>query len=145
MNSGSIFSFQYAGTPTGGVAVDSGGSATPGTGNNKLTVNGALNINSGSIFAINGTFADYNPAQTYSFLVGSGTTAVAPFSITNPLQFDTNNSVGFTPGVFDLRWNSNGLNVFFNMTPVPEPLFMLLACGGTALGVRWVRRRKQKC
>jgi hypothetical protein len=142
MNAGSRFSFQYAGTPIGGVALDSGGSATPGTGNNKLTVLGALNINSGSIFAINGTFSDYNPAQTYSFLVGSGTTTVAPFTITNPIQFDTTNFVGYTPGVFDLRWNSNGLNVFFNMTPVPEPLHLLLLCGATAVGVRWVRRRK---
>jgi hypothetical protein len=141
MSSGSAHAFQYA-TPVVSAAFDTGGSATPGTGNNLLAVTGTYDVQAGTIFKIAGSFGDFTPGSNYSFLVATGGT-VNPFNfdnVANPSQFDTSAFLGYNSASF-LQWHNVGGSVFFNFTPVPEPLHILLMCGGVTVGVRWWRRR----
>ena len=139
MEAGSIFRFEYAGTPVS-VAVDTGGSATPGAGNDEIAVNGTLNINPNAIFSIAGDFNDYAPGQSYSFLVGTATNTVAAFDITAPAQFDTTGFLNYTTAA--LQWHNVGNNVFFNIVvPVPEPGTAGLAA--LTLGALTLRRRRK--
>lgn len=144
MQDGSTHAFQYT-TPVMSAPFNSGGSATAGTGNNLLTVTGTLDVQPGAILKITGNFSDFTLGQDYSFLVATGM-PVNSFSFNNtvnPTQFDTSELIGFNPASF-LQWQSVGGSVYFNMTPVPEPVHILLMCGGLAVGAQWVLRRKAK-
>jgi hypothetical protein len=140
INAGGAFGFQYnTGVGQSSAGADTGGSGTFGVTNNHLTVNGTLNVNGGAIFKINGNFADYTPNLPYSYQVHSAT-AMSPFNITNPGQFDTSGFAGFV-GFSSVQWHNVGNVAYFNFTPVPEPLHVLLIGGVAMLGGGWVRRR----
>jgi autotransporter-associated beta strand protein len=147
MSAGAIHSFQYAG-PVTSQAYDSGLSATPGAGagaNNHLTITGNYTVDPNAIFKVNGNMADYTLNQPYSFRVASVTGTInggAGFNITNPAQFDFSNFAGFA-GATNLQWHNVGSVAYFNFTPVPEPLHILLVAGVGAAGFRWVRKRRQ--
>ena len=138
LDAGSIFRFQYSGTPAAD-AVDTGGSATPGTGNSDLAVNGTLNIDPGAIFSIAGNFNDFVPGQTYSFLVGTATNTASAFNITAPGQFDTTGFANYTSA--SLQWHNVGNNAYFNIVvPIPEPGTAALT--GLAAAALLRRRRR---
>jgi fibronectin-binding autotransporter adhesin len=141
--------FEYAGTITS-AAPNTGGSAVIGTGNNHLSVTGSLTIDPGANFVLNGNGENFSttflPGQPYSFQIATGTT-VTPFNITNPSQFSVSGFSGGFPGFAAVQWQSgfggNANTVYFNFTPVPEPLHILLVAGVGAAGVTWYRKRRQ--
>ena len=103
-----------------------------------LTVDPAAGFNfvgNGSDFS-----ADFTPGQSYSFQVAAAGTVV-PFNITNPAQFTVSGFSGF-PGFSSVQWHNVGNTVYFNFTPVPEPVHLLLVCGAVTFGCRWIRHRK---
>ena len=148
MNAGAIHSFQYAG-PVTSQAYDSGLSATPGGPgagtNNHLTITGNYTMDPNAMFKVNGSMADYALNQPYSFRVASVTGTInggAGFNITNPAQFDFSSFAGFA-GATNLQWHNVGNVAYFNFTPVPEPVHVLLVAGAGAAGFRWIRRRRK--
>ena len=142
MTAGSKYGFQFA-APVLTAPPDSGSSAVPGVGNSLLTVGGTLTVNpaAGLNFTGNGgSFtSNFLPGQSYSFQVATAATVV-PFNITNPAQFNVSGFTGF-PGFSAVQLHNVGNTVYFNFTPVPEPVHMLLLCGASAYGCRWIRRR----
>jgi autotransporter-associated beta strand protein len=124
-------------------AVNTGLSST-GTNNNFIDIGGSLIPNGDTStyqFVINGTGANFDPQQTYSYQVGViGNSAVA-FLLNNQAQFST---IGFNdPFLFSLAAPAGaGAPVFLNITPIPEPATVLgLAAGALSLG-GFIRRRK---
>jgi autotransporter-associated beta strand protein len=149
MSAGAIHGFEYT-APVVTAAYDSGGSAVPGnapaTGiHNQLIVNGNYVVNPAAIFRVAGNAADFSQNVPYSFQVGAVTGTInggAGFNITNPGQFDFSGFTGFV-GATNLQWHNVGGAVYFNFTPVPEPLHILAVAGLGAAGFRWVRKRRK--
>lgn len=158
LQSGSRFTFHYTGTQTGGVAVNSGGSATPGaTGSSNVRVNGTLNWDPNTVFSFVGNIADFNIAQTYSYRIADAdtTNVININSISNPGSFNFSQFVGYS-GQFN--WtiqNAPGAGpgtplanaIYVNFTPVPEPVTVIGACAavsGAFLAIRRLRRRNRK-
>jgi fibronectin-binding autotransporter adhesin len=143
MTAGSKYGFQYAGA-INSAPPDSGGSAVFGVGNSHMSVGGTLTIDPAAGFNFTGNggafSADFAPGQSYSFQVAAAGTVV-PFNITNPAQFTVSGFTGF-PGFSSVQWHNLGNTVYFNFTPVPEPVHMLLVCGAATFGCGWIRRRK---
>jgi hypothetical protein len=142
MTAGSKYGFQYAGA-INSAPPDSGGSAVFGVGNSHMSVGGTLTIDPAAGFNFTGNggafSADFAPGQSYSFQVAAAGTVV-PFNITNPTQFTVSGFTGF-PGFSSVQWHNVGNTVYFNFTPVPEPVHMLLVCGAATFGCGWIRRR----
>jgi hypothetical protein len=147
-NSKWAFYFNNAAGPATPAALDTGGSTlTAGTTNNELVVNGNLALDMTLTFGINGDATQFTPGNTYSFLVATSTTGMSPAGsvIPSQAQFDTTNFTGYVPGSFQFSLDAvpGATNqLFFNMTPVPEPGTLALVGAAAAAGLwRWRRRR----
>jgi hypothetical protein len=121
----------------GGSVTGSALTLTSGTGNNELVVLGKLDFSPSTVFALNGTFANFNPADRYSFRIAT----VTPFDITAPAQFDVSNFTGYQPAVFGFEVTNVGSNVYLNFVSVPEPDPTALVLAGALLVFSRFRRR----
>jgi autotransporter-associated beta strand protein len=133
MATGSIFAGDIQGT-------------TPGNGTNnhaQLIVTGGLTLNNPTLGL---TFAGYTPALTdqIEFIRYTGGTLTGTFNGLPDGSIAYSNVLG--SGI-DYRIWYGSLPAFGSsivLSPVPEPLHILLVCGGAAIGVRWWRRRQKR-
>jgi hypothetical protein len=115
----------------------------PPTTNDFLSVTaGALNIDPGTVFIVDGTGVPFVPGQSYSYRVAQAPGQnLSGLTIDDPSQFLT---VGFTPTSLWISGDVGG-TVYLNLvtTPVPEPGLLLAAAAAGLGGVRvWRRRAK---
>ncbi|MEA3209881.1 MAG: fibronectin-binding autotransporter adhesin [Chthoniobacter sp.] len=131
LEAGSIFEFQYSGSPI--VApLSTGGSATAGANNSLLTVFGTLNVDSGLTFKITGNANDFPlPHTGYSFQVATASTALNMTDIGNQSRFDTSAFANFTPGLMEFTLTNFGGAVYLNV--VPEPSTAVFGLMGVAM------------
>jgi subtilase-type serine protease len=110
---------------------------------------GVLNVQSGAILAPQfiGTATAPNAGNpfwqanhTWNNVVGLTGTATS----TGPLVFQINNSAWSGFGAFTTAPATIGAGVELRWTPVPEPVHLLLLCGGTAVGMRWFRKQRHE-
>jgi autotransporter-associated beta strand protein len=135
-------------TVTGGVTFSDGGvfaprlnGTTAGTGYSQLASAGAINLGAGVVSLV--TSLGYAPAASDSLTIITTTGALSGTFAGLP----NNASVfvgSFSGQLYDatVRYSANSV-VLTSFTPVPEPGYVLLACG-TAAGLAgwWSRRRK---
>lgn len=143
---GNFAFYQNFNAPPATAAVDTGLSGVAGTGNNKLTVNGDLNISNSSNIYISGDYAAaaFNPLLTYSFTVATATGTVAAVNITNQAQFNTTGFLNYIPGTYIFSFDNVGSTVYLNFTPIPEPATVLGVCAAAAGAFGLIRRRMRK-
>jgi autotransporter-associated beta strand protein len=116
---------------------------TPGNGTNnhaQLIVTGGLTLNSPTL---NLSFAGYTPTATdqIEFIRYTGGALTGTFNGLPDGSIAYSNVLG--SGV-DYRIWYGSIPAFGSsivLSPVPEPLHILLMCGGVTVGVRWWRRR----
>jgi autotransporter-associated beta strand protein len=139
---GSTWAVRVPGSLTGGVAVNSGGSGTPGVANSQLvsaaTVAPGINLQSLGTLVVDLTGATGLIAgQQYSLRIGSS-------SVSNSIsgtQFTNITFSGASLPIDSASVQLNGNGVFLNFTPVPEPTTVLAVAAAGLGGLRLARRR----
>jgi fibronectin-binding autotransporter adhesin len=125
-----------------------------------LNISGALNItangttpfdisaNSVNVSNLAGTVVNFNPAQSYSWMIVSTTGGITGFASNAFIISST--ATGSLPGFQNSLGTGSffvsqvGNNLFLNFTPVPEPsTWGLLLAGTTLLAMGAMRRRRK--
>jgi autotransporter-associated beta strand protein len=117
-----------------------------------ITANGTtpfdISINSVNVSNLAGTVVNFNPAQSYSWMIVSTTGGITGFA-SNAFIISSTAS-GSLPGFQNSLGTGSffvsqvGNNLFLNFTPVPEPSTWGLLLAGTALlGTGALRRRRK--
>jgi fibronectin-binding autotransporter adhesin len=132
----SKYLFEYASTDQAAVSA-----APPGTLNDSLNIAGALAINAtnvaGQKFTID--IAPFGLGSTPVQYVLATATSISGFSA-DKFAFT---GTGFAAGTAQVLLGGPSNNqLILQFQPVPEPAWVLLACGGLAGVVGWVRRRR---
>jgi autotransporter-associated beta strand protein len=127
-----IWSLSNAGTAFTSAPTDG---ASDASGQSRLTVNGNLNFQPGTIDVTGLGATGFDNTKFYSWTVATG--SPASISTTQP----TFNTTGLVTGGGSFFLSSNGTSVFVSFSPVPEPASILVCCVAAAGLTGYVRRR----
>jgi fibronectin-binding autotransporter adhesin len=133
---------------------------TAGTNWSLLNISGALNItasnsaqfgisiNSVTAGNLAGSVINFNPAQSYSWMIASASGGITGFAsnafITTTANFGSNPGFANSLGTGSFFVSQSGNNLFLNFAPVPEPsTWCLLLAGTVLLGTGALRRRRK--
>jgi fibronectin-binding autotransporter adhesin len=142
INGNYLWELATAGTPADPNANPGGSTpAGPQTNHDALAVSGGLLDLTGSTLNLTSLGSTgFNNAQPYSWQI-----ATAPSGVIGTPTIGTISGADFgnlNGGTFTVVPTANSVLLNFTPSPVPEPAFVLLACGAAAGGLGWWKRRR---
>ena len=127
--------------PTVDPSVSPGGSSAGGALHDVLAVNGTLDLTNSTLNLVSLPSSNFVSSQPYSWAIAS-----ASSSLTGIPSIGLISGSDFTTGVSPTNFmvtNPGGGVLFLNYSPVPEPAFVLFACGTGVGAIGWWNRRRR--